>query len=121
MAWKRLFFLVTHLLSPCLGLSTPLDLTSHFNGKAASTGVNDTAADFDGSGRAYPVEFLPKGGSNFSYEGIDFVIPPFDDSNALDFIRSDAQTLNISGGNVAYQSVHALAASVWTPSSYAQG
>lgn len=47
-----------------------LDLSPFFNAKAASTGLNDTFADFDGSGRAYPAEWLPAGPS-FVYEGIE--------------------------------------------------
>lgn len=46
-----------------------LDLKDFFNIKAASPGLNDTFADFDGSGRAYPVEWLPNA-TTFTYNGI---------------------------------------------------
>lgn len=46
-----------------------LDLSGVFNIKAASTGVDDTFADFDGSQRAYPVEWLPDT-ATFDYDGI---------------------------------------------------
>ena len=50
--------------------SVPVNLGSHFNAKAASTGLNDSLADFDGSGRAYPVEWLPTQ-SEFSFNGVN--------------------------------------------------
>ena len=52
------------------GTGVPVDLAPFFNAKAASTGVNNTFADFDGSGRAYPAEYLPAGPS-FVYSGIE--------------------------------------------------
>jgi alpha-L-fucosidase len=125
MGWKSLICLLTiFLVTPVHAetRSVPLDLSSHFNGKAASTGVNDRLADFDGSGRAYPVQFLPKGGSSITYEGIDFVMPPFDNPSALDFVRSDSQAVAVPSGNgPSYQSLHGLAAAIWTPAGFAQG
>lgn len=47
----------------------PLDLSSVLNIKAASTGLDDSLADFDGSRRAYPVEWLPNA-TTFEYNGI---------------------------------------------------
>ena len=47
-----------------------LDLTPFFNAKAAATGPHDAFADFDGSGRAYPVEWLPFE-PTFLFEGIE--------------------------------------------------
>jgi len=107
----------------CQALSIPLNLTSSFNGKAASTGVDDPLADFDGSGRAYPVQYLPKAGTNFTYVGMDFVMTPFDDPTAMDFMKSNSQTIDFNDAGVPvkrYQALHALAASIWNPSSYAQ-
>ena len=46
-----------------------LDLSSALNIKAAAVGPSDPTADFDGSGRSYPVEHLPTA-SSFDYNGI---------------------------------------------------
>jgi alpha-L-fucosidase len=128
MKWSRVLSLCVfaHKYSVAEGaLSIPINLSTFFNGKAASTGPGDHLANFDGSGRAYPVQFLPKGGSNFSYEGIDFLIPPFDSPTTFDFIRSNSQVIEVTGTDgataVKYQSFHALAAAVWTSSGFAQG
>lgn len=53
--------------------SVSLDLTGVFNIKAASTGPDDSFADFDGSGRAYPAEHLPTS-STFDYNGIQVIL-----------------------------------------------
>jgi hypothetical protein len=49
--------------------SVKIDLSSKFNLKAASTGADDPLANFDGSGRAYPVEWLPKE-PLYNYSGV---------------------------------------------------
>ncbi|KAK7691888.1 hypothetical protein QCA50_005293 [Cerrena zonata] len=92
-----------------------IDLNGEFNIKAASTGVGDTLADFDGSQRAYPVEWLPNA-SIFEYNGIEFNLPPFHDPKAHDSIRSDSQVIAVPNNNTLYHSFHALATSVWPPS-----
>ncbi|KAI0076395.1 glycoside hydrolase family 29 protein [Panus rudis PR-1116 ss-1] len=99
--------------------STRLDLSRTFNIKAASTGPNDTFADFDGSGRAYPVEWLPKE-QTFTYNGIEFTLPPFHDAKKLDAIRSDSQVVAIPSSNTTFHSFHALATSVWPASGSAR-
>ncbi|TRM59910.1 glycoside hydrolase family 29 protein [Schizophyllum amplum] len=96
-----------------------VDLSEFFNIKAASTGVNDTLADFDGSGRAYPVEYLPSE-TVYEYRGIQFTMPPFHDAESLDAVRSDAQTISLPGNNSTYHSFHALATSTWPVSSHGQ-
>lgn len=50
-----------------------LDLSNIFNIKAASSGPNDSFPDFDGSGRAYPAEYLPIS-STFDYNGIQVIL-----------------------------------------------
>jgi hypothetical protein len=50
-------------------VSVKLNLSSSYNLKAASTGLDDTLANFDGFGRAYPAEWLPSG-SYFNYSGV---------------------------------------------------
>jgi alpha-L-fucosidase len=65
----------------------PLDLSSYFNIKAASSGPDDSFADFDGSGRAYPVEWLPTN-DTFSFRGIEvrhstFMVLGINPSSAL--------------------------------------
>ena len=47
-----------------------VDLTPQFNAKAASTGVKDVFADFDGFRRALPVEYLPRE-PLFNYQGVE--------------------------------------------------
>ncbi|KAJ3553679.1 hypothetical protein NM688_g3482 [Phlebia brevispora] len=106
--------------------STSLDLTPIFNVKAASTGLNDTFADFDGSGRAYPAEYLPVGPS-FVYNGIEFALPPFHNRTAFDTVRTDSQVIPVPAvhtSNSTFQSLHALATAVWPASgssTYRQG
>ena len=46
-----------------------LDLSNVFNIKAAAASPSDFTADFDGSGRSYPAEYLPTA-STFDYNGI---------------------------------------------------
>ncbi|KAI0076394.1 glycoside hydrolase family 29 protein [Panus rudis PR-1116 ss-1] len=99
--------------------STKLDLSGIFNIKAASTGPNDTFADFDGSRRAYPVEWLPSQ-QTFAYDGIEFTLPPFHDAQKFDAVRSDSQVVTIPSENLSFHSFHALATSVWPTSSSAQ-
>ncbi|OBZ73091.1 Alpha-L-fucosidase [Grifola frondosa] len=99
------------------GRSIPLDLSSAFNAKAASTGLNDTFADFDGSGRAFPVEFLPSE-SSFTFDGIKFALPPFHNATAYDTVRSASQVIRVDESG-EFQSLHALASAVWPPSSSA--
>ncbi|THG97827.1 hypothetical protein EW026_g4244 [Hermanssonia centrifuga] len=105
---------------------TPLDLSAFFNAKAASTGLNDSFADFDGSGRAYPVEHLPAGPS-FVYEGINFALPPFHETSKFDTVRTDSQVISVPNDSESithFQSFHALATAVWPASGssgYQQG
>ncbi|CAL1711586.1 unnamed protein product [Somion occarium] len=80
--------------------------------EAASPGLNDTFADFDGSGRAYPVEWLPNA-TTFTYNGIKFNLPPFHNPSAYDAIRSDSQVITLQTNGARYHSFHALATSVW--------
>jgi hypothetical protein len=65
-----LLFCFSILLSLVEAAGVQIDLSSHFNAKTASTGTNDTLADFDGFHRALPVEHLPSG-PTFSYQGIN--------------------------------------------------
>ncbi|KAF7792727.1 hypothetical protein EIP86_003825 [Pleurotus ostreatoroseus] len=105
------------------GTVVPIDLAPFFNAKAASTGVNDTFADFDGSGRAYPAEYLPVG-PLFVYNGIEFALPPFHNHTAFDTVRTDAQVIPVASQDETFQSFHALATAVWPASgssSYRQG
>ena len=79
MGRPNLIFLGASILSTCFETincaatssiqTVALDLAGQFNIKAASTGVGDTFADFDGSQRAYPVEWLPNT-TTFEYGGI---------------------------------------------------
>ncbi|KAI0319261.1 glycoside hydrolase family 29 protein [Amylostereum chailletii] len=69
-----------------------LDLSSVFNVKAAATS-NDNA-NFDGSGRAYPAEYLPTA-STFNFTGIEFDLPPFHNLSALDAVKSSSQTVTL--------------------------
>ena len=105
-------------------ISVKLDLNANFNLKAASTGLDDTFANFDGFGRAYPVEYLPSTGT-FNYSGVQvcsciayllpqrlimschqFNLPPFHDPTAFDVVAASSQVLSVPQGN--YQAFHAL-------------
>ena len=68
-AWLTLALSASSLLGFSRAATVQVDLSTHRNAKAASTGYNDTFADFDGSGRAYPVEYLPND-TTFVYQGI---------------------------------------------------
>ena len=56
------------------GTCIQVDLLPFFNVKAAATGPNDPFADFDGSSRAYPAEWLPTE-SSFVYDGMEVSDP----------------------------------------------
>ncbi|CUA69605.1 fucosidase, alpha-L-1, tissue [Rhizoctonia solani] len=92
-------------LQCCLGksVSTFVDLSPHFNNKAASARVNGTG-NFDLAGGSYVAEFLPKG--VFTYRGVDFNLPPFHNETALDNVRVAAQVVSVPSGR--YHAVHAL-------------
>ncbi|GAB1522697.1 hypothetical protein RhiTH_005819 [Rhizoctonia solani] len=85
--------------------STFVDLSPHFNNKAASAKVNGTG-NFDLAGGSYVSEFLPKG--IFTYRGVDFNLPPFHNETALDNVRVAAQVVSVPPGR--YHAVHALLA-----------
>uniref|UniRef100_D8PTJ5 alpha-L-fucosidase n=1 Tax=Schizophyllum commune (strain H4-8 / FGSC 9210) TaxID=578458 RepID=D8PTJ5_SCHCM len=95
-----------------------ISLDNLYNIKAASNGTDSASADFDGSGRAYPAEYLPSEPSS-AYRGIEFNLPPFRDADAYDAVRSDSQDV-VLYSNASYHSFHAVATSTWPPSSYAQ-
>lgn len=99
-----------------------LDLKAEYNIKAASTGPSDPLANIDGSGRAYPVEWLPTG-DTFSFSGVEvnpniellftslnfcpqFSLPPFHNSQAFDTVNASLQVIPVPNGN--YQSFHSL-------------
>ncbi|EUC64021.1 alpha-L-fucosidase [Rhizoctonia solani AG-3 Rhs1AP] len=86
-------------------VSTFVDLSPHFNNKAASARVNGTG-NFDLAGGSYVAKFLPKG--VFSYRGVDFNLPPFHNETALDNVRVAAQVVSVPPGR--YHAVHALLA-----------
>lgn len=65
------------------GASVKLDLIGKYDIKAASTGFNDPLADLDGSGRAFPAEWLPAGGSNFDYSGVEVPFFVLDNDGTL--------------------------------------
>ncbi|KAI0036162.1 glycoside hydrolase family 29 protein [Vararia minispora EC-137] len=83
-----------------------LDISNLFNVKAAATSAAD--ANFDGNGRAYPVEYLPSA-PTFDYLGLQFDLPPFHDASANDAIKASGQTVSVPTG--AYQVFSALAIS----------
>ncbi|QRW24710.1 alpha-L-fucosidase [Rhizoctonia solani] len=85
--------------------STFVDLSPHFNNKAASAKVNGTG-NFDLAGGSYVSEFLPKG--IFTYRRVDFNLPPFHNETALDNVRVAAQVVSVPPGR--YHAVHALLA-----------
>ncbi|KAF8711892.1 Alpha-L-fucosidase, partial [Rhizoctonia solani] len=85
--------------------STFVDLSPHFNNKAASVKVNGTG-NSDLAGGSYVSEFLPKG--IFTYRGVDFNLPPFHNETALDNVRVAAQVVSVPPGR--YHAVHALLA-----------
>lgn len=58
---------VTSGQTSVLGYSTPIDLSSHFNGKAASEGLGGHG-NFDNLGGSYPAKYLPNG--TFTWEGV---------------------------------------------------
>ncbi|KAL1705868.1 glycoside hydrolase family 29 protein [Schizophyllum commune] len=95
-----------------------IDLSDLYDIKAASAGSDSSAADFDGSGRAYPVEYLPSEPS-FTYRGVEFALPPFHNADAYDAVRSDSQDIALPS-NASYHSFHALATSVWPASGSAR-
>ena len=101
-----------------------LDLSSYFNAKAAATSAAD--ANFDGSGRAYPVELL-RTETSFNYSGLEvsrglshncdsgakvthFILPPFHDASANDPIKASGQTITIPEPQL-FQSFNTLAIS----------
>ncbi len=65
--------LLCYLLTLTEAAGLQVNLGSHLNAKTASTGLNDTLADFDGFGRALPVEHLPKA-TSFVYQGVEVCI-----------------------------------------------
>lgn len=86
--------------------SLPIDISSLRNNRAFGQTPND--ADFDGTGAAYPAEFLPA--ENFTYGGVDFIFPQYAaDRKGSDNVLAQGQFLNISQGR--YVGVHLLAAS----------
>jgi hypothetical protein len=62
--------LLLGFLQCCLAKSTStfVDLTPHFNNKAASSKVNGTG-NFDLAGGAYAAQFMPSG--TLTYRGVD--------------------------------------------------
>lgn len=63
-------------------------------------------ADFDGTGASYPAQFLPA--EKFTYGGVDFVFPQYQDNNGSDNVLAQGQDLNVTSGR--YVGVHILAA-----------
>lgn len=106
------------------GRSTPIDLSSLFNNKAASACLGGQG-NFDAVGGSYPAEYLPNG--TFAWEGIQvseqvgdsnlshkqlnpflqFSLPPFQ-SNSSDNVVCSGQTLSVTPGR--YFSLNALLA-----------
>ena len=75
LAFLTIFSLGLRSSCSVIAESVKLDLSPFFNAKAASSGLNDTAANFDGSGRAYPVQWLPTA-KTFSFTGIEVYLFP---------------------------------------------
>ncbi|TFY74480.1 hypothetical protein EWM64_g9533 [Hericium alpestre] len=121
-AWLHVYHLAQSIFSPAAHVPRPeradvtqfvkFDLKSVFDIKAAASGPNDTRADFDGSGRSYPVELLPNA-ATYSYNGIEFDLPPFHDTSSKDTVCSAGQTLTIPNGGGRFQSFNALGAAIW--------
>ncbi|KAI0338361.1 glycoside hydrolase family 29 protein [Trametopsis cervina] len=97
-------------LTPVSAAVVQVDLSPVYNAKSAATGPNDTFADFDGFGRAYPAKFLPNG-TLFTYQGIDFALPLFHNAIALDTVRADSQEVTLPN-NTGFHSIHLLAVAV---------
>ncbi|KAJ7280357.1 glycoside hydrolase family 29 protein [Mycena rebaudengoi] len=55
--------------------------------------------------------------SAFSFNGINFMLPPFHSAASSDAIQSISQKFTVNG---VFQSFHALGAAVWPPSSFSQ-
>lgn len=93
--------------SPGVGGSTaslPIDISALRNNRGFGTSPND--ADFDGTGASYPAKFLPA--ENFTYGGVDFIFPQYQDNNGSDNVLAQGQVLNVTRGR--YIGVHMLAA-----------
>ena len=84
--------------------SLPIEIASLRNNRGFGNGPND--ADFDGTGSSYPAQFLPA--EDFTYGGVDFIFPQYQDNNGSDNVLAQGQTLNITSGR--YMGVHMLAA-----------
>lgn len=84
--------------------SLPVDISSLRNNRGFGNSPND--ADFDGTGASYPAEFLPA--ENFTYGGVDFIFPRYQENNGNDNVLAEGQTLNVTSGR--YIGVHMLAA-----------
>jgi hypothetical protein len=90
-----LAYLVFGLASYCIAspLSTFVDLSLHFNNKAASSKVNGTG-NFDLAGGSYVAGFLPSG--IFTYRGVDVSHPSCRESTALNSTESSPFPLFIT-------------------------
>ncbi|KAG8162990.1 hypothetical protein KVR01_007468 [Diaporthe batatas] len=84
--------------------SLPVDISSLRNNRGFGNSPGD--ADFDGSGASYPAEFLPD--ENFTYGGVDFIFPQYQQNNGNDNVLAEGQTLNVTSGR--YIGVQMLAA-----------
>jgi alpha-L-fucosidase len=84
--------------------SLPVDISGLRNNRGFGNSPND--ADFDGTGSSYPAEFLPA--ESFTYGGVDFIFPQYQENNGSDNVLAEGQTLNITSGR--YIGVHMLTA-----------
>lgn len=95
--------------------SLPLDLSALRNNRGFGLFPGD--ADLDGTGAAYPAQFLPAGPDNFfTYGGVDFLFPQYQQaannnnngSGSYDNVLAQGQALDFPRGR--YVGVHLLAA-----------
>ncbi|PSN65894.1 glycoside hydrolase [Corynespora cassiicola Philippines] len=84
--------------------SIPIDLNAIFDNRAFGIEPNET--NFDGSGDAYPAQFIPP--SNFTYTGLNYHFASYNPSGKDNAIAA-GQTIAVPRGR--YLSVHMLAAS----------
>lgn len=84
--------------------SVPIDISSLRNNRGF--GLRPDDANFDGIGSSYPAQYLPA--ENFTYGGVNFIFPQYQDNNGSDNVLAQGQDLNVSSGR--YVGVHMLAA-----------